>query len=126
MSIGPRACTRSLRSVPSRKYGRLRKFILLVALLAVLALDFGRLAVDLATRHPSTERARTDTGRSNAVFRPPMWRAHGDSARSRAVNIKHVSRANSSGSYARWWMSTQAGHAWSIAPVSAGNADHAR
>lgn len=69
MPIDPSDYDRLLYSVPLQKTRRMRKVRWLMAMIVLLIVDFGMLAVGLSSRSTSAENAEKSGYRSNAVLR---------------------------------------------------------
>jgi len=85
MPIDPGDYERLLYGVPSKKVRRSRNTRWLIALIAVTIIDFGLLAVDLASRNTSVENANRSGVRSNAVLRVPTLRTRDTSFEARRL-----------------------------------------
>lgn len=85
MPIDPGDYERLLYGVPSKKVRRSRNTRWLIALIAVTIIDFGLLAVDLASRSTSVENASRNGVRSNAVPRGPTLRTRETSFETRRL-----------------------------------------
>ena len=74
MAIDPRDYDCLLHGVPSKKTRRSRKARFVMALIVILIVDLGLLAVDLASHNTSVENASRNRARSNAVLHVPTLR----------------------------------------------------
>ncbi|WP_143059928.1 hypothetical protein [Burkholderia contaminans] len=88
MPIDPEDYERLLYGVPSKKARRSRNIRWVIALVAVTIIDFGLLAVDLASHKTSVENANRSGVRSNAVHSVPTWRTLDTSS-----GTRHLTRA---------------------------------